>query len=143
MKWKRVAAVFPAIGAALAPKLTCPMCWPAYSAVLGALGLGFLVSERYLLALTAAFSVLALAALAFRASERRGYGPAALGLFAIVLTLAGKFALNSLPLRSTGVALLLFSSVWSSLPRRAATPCPKCVPSSSEPTQWSAQKKSL
>ena len=37
---RTVLAFFPAIGAALLPKLTCPLCWPAYTAVLNALGVG-------------------------------------------------------------------------------------------------------
>jgi hypothetical protein len=44
-----------AIPAALAstlPVLGCPLCWPAYAALLSSLGLGFLVYERYLLPLT-------------------------------------------------------------------------------------------
>jgi hypothetical protein len=119
------------------------MCWPAYAGVLSTLGLGFLVSERYFFAVSAAFLLLAVAALGFRASERRGYGPAILGLLAVVLILAGKFGLDSMPLMYSGVGLLLFSSVWNSFPRRAATSCPKCVPSASGLIQLSAQEKTL
>lgn len=142
MTWKRAAAVLPGVGVALLPKLTCPMCWPAYAGLLTTLGLGFLVSEGYLFTLTAAFLLLAVAALAFRASERRGYGPAALVACALVLILAGKFGLDSMPLMYSGVGLLLVSSVWNSFPRRAVASCSKCVPSVSGLIQLSAQEKS-
>ena len=39
--FRAVVASLPAIGGALLPKLTCPLCWPAYAALLGALGLEF------------------------------------------------------------------------------------------------------
>src|SRR5215469_2153158 len=69
-------------GVSMLPKLLCPACWPAYAGVLSSIGLGFLISTAYLLPLTAGFLVLALGALAFRAAERRGYGPFLVGLFA-------------------------------------------------------------
>ena len=141
MTWKRAVGILPGVGVALLPKLTCPMCWPAYAGLLSTLGLGFLISERYFFTLTAAFLLLSVTALAFRASERRGYGPAALGLLAVVLILASKFELDSLPLMYSGVGLLLLSSIWNSFPRRAETPCPKCVPSDSGLIQLSAQEK--
>ncbi len=52
MTWKRFAAVLPGVGASLLPKLTCPLCWPAYAGLLTTLGLGFLMSERYLFGVT-------------------------------------------------------------------------------------------
>ena len=45
----QLAALLPAIGAALLPKLTCPACWPAYAAVLSALGVSFVDYTPYLL----------------------------------------------------------------------------------------------
>ena len=129
MTWKRTAAVLPSIGVALLPKLTCPICWPAYAGLLTTFGLGFLASERDLLIVTIALLVFSVAALAFRASERRGYGPAAFGGVASALIVAGKFVFDSLALTYTGIILLLLSSVWNSFPRRAAASCPNCVPS--------------
>src|SRR5258708_6952526 len=79
MMWKRIVATFPGVGVALLPKLTCPMCWPAYAGLLTTLGLGFLISERYLFRITAAFLLVSVGALAFGARGRRGYGPAGLG----------------------------------------------------------------
>lgn len=108
----------------------CPACWPVYGGVLSALGLGFLLSFRYLLPLTAFFLFIALFTLAFRASARRGYGPFAAGLAAAALILCGKFSLESNALAYSGAALLVASSLWNSWPHKTeAARCPKCAPS--------------
>lgn len=131
MTWRRTVAVLPGIGVALLPKLTCPMCWPAYATLLTTLGLGFLISAHYLFAVTALLLLLSIGALAFRAHERRGYSPAVLGIFGAAVTLLGKFQFESLPAMYSGVVLLVAASVWNIWPQRAATECPKCVPSDS------------
>ncbi len=72
--WRQSILAVPSIGVSVLPKLACPACWPAYAGLLTSIGLGFLISVRYLLPLTIAFLVLALAAMLFRARDRRGYG---------------------------------------------------------------------
>lgn len=128
--WKRSLAVVPGIGISLLPKLMCPMCWPAYAGVVSALGLGFLISTKYLLPLTVAFLTITAAALGFRASRRYGYGPLGLGLLAAVVILIGKFYFDTTPAAHAGVGLLIAASLWNSWPRRAAIPpaCPACIP---------------
>ena|SRR2546430_17173920 len=71
---KRTLVALPGMGVSLLPKLMCPACWPAYAGIVSALGLGFLVSTKYLLLLTAAFLSITLASLGFRASRRHGFG---------------------------------------------------------------------
>ena len=78
--WKQSLAVLPGIAVSLLPKLMCPMCGPAYAGLVSALGLGFLISTKYLLPLTVAFLAIAATVLGFRASRRHGYGPLWLGL---------------------------------------------------------------
>src|SRR5215470_16010010 len=95
MTWRRSVALFPGIGVALMPKLICPLCWPAYAGLLSTVGLGFLIDSRNLLIVTALFLIVAVAALAFRARQRRGYGPATAGLAASFFILFGKFYLES------------------------------------------------
>src|SRR5258707_11680023 len=95
--WKQGLLTAPGIGIALLPKLACPLCWPAYAAVLSSVGLGFLISTAYLLPFTIAFFILTLIALAFRAKQRRGYGPLGLGLVGSAAVLIGKFYLDSNP----------------------------------------------
>ena len=76
------AAALPGIGFAMLPKIACPACWPAYAGLLSSFGISFLIEVRYLLPLTAAFLAVAVGALAWRAPNRRGYGPAAVGVAA-------------------------------------------------------------
>ena len=120
MTWKRVAAVLPGVGASLLPKLTCPMCWPAYAGLLSALGLGFLMSERYLFGVTTVFLIISVGALAFRFRERRGVAPAILGFAGAAVVLVGKFGSESTPAIYAGLSVLIAASLWNSWPRRSA-----------------------
>ncbi len=121
-------ALLPMIGTALAPKLVCPACWPAYAGFLSALGLGFINYSPYLLPLNVAFLATVLATLAWRAGSRRGYAPFALGLLAAATVLAGKFRFDSGAATYAGVALLVGASAWNAWPRRSPTAsCPACV----------------
>ena len=116
--WKHGLIAVPGIGASLLPKLACPLCWPAYAGVLSSVGLGFLISSRYLLPLTAAFLVLALIALAFRAKNRHGYGPLMLGVVAAVGILVGKFRWESSAALYFAVGLLVVALLWNAGPHR-------------------------
>ena len=127
MTWRRSAAALPGIGVALMPKLICPLCWPAYAGLLSAVGLGFLISSRNLLIVTAAFLIVAVTALAFRARQRRGYGPGIAGLAASVFILLGKFYLESPITMYAALGVLVAASVWNSWPVRLAASCPQCV----------------
>lgn len=121
--------IVPAVGVSLLPKLACPACWPAYAGLLGAVGLGFLTDTAYLLPLTSLFLVVAVGALGWRASRRRGYGPFALGLLAASVVIVGKFFFDSNPEMYGGIALLVGASLWNSWPRSSAsTACPNCEP---------------
>jgi hypothetical protein len=130
--WKRSLALLPGVGVSLLPKLICPMCWPAYAGVVSALGLGFLISTRYLLPLTVAFLAITAAALGFRAPQRHGYGPLWLGLVASAVILTGKFYFDTARAVYVGVGLLIAASVWNSWPRRSVrtAACHACVPAS-------------
>jgi hypothetical protein len=101
------------------PKLICPVCSPAYAAVLSSLGLGFLVSTTYLPPVTVAFLGVAVGALAFGASNRRGLRPFGIGVIAASSVVAGKFWLDSATITYAGVGLLVVASVWNVTPRRA------------------------
>jgi hypothetical protein len=129
--WRSSLAMVPAIGTALLPKVACPACWPAYAGVLGSLGLSFLLDDAYLFPLTAAFLLVAVGALAFRARSRRGFGPLALGSAAALFVLIGKFAWDSDASMYLGLALLVTASLWNSWPRAAPKSCPACEGSQS------------
>ena len=127
--WRQTLLTLPGIGVALLPKLACPMCWPLYAGILSSMGLGFLISEAYLLPFTIAFLAVTLAVLYFRAKDRRGYGPLLLGLIASALIVAGKFFLDSTPIMYGGVVLLVAASVWNTWPLRInKAVCGNCTP---------------
>jgi hypothetical protein len=114
--WRQGILALPGVGVSVLPKFVCPVCWPAYAGLLSSLGLSFLVSTRYLMPLTGAFLVLALAALGFRANRRRGYGPFHLGLVAAIAILLGKFVWESTPAVYSAVGFLALASVWNAWP---------------------------
>ncbi|MGI8961711.1 MAG: MerC family mercury resistance protein [Bryobacteraceae bacterium] len=119
---KRMLLALPGVGVSLLPKLMCPACWPAYAGIISALGLGFLISEKYLLSLTFIFLAITTTALAFRASKRHGYGPFWLGLIAGAVILTGKFYFDAAQATYTGIGLLIAASIWNSWPRTATVP---------------------
>ena len=110
-RWKLL--TIPGIGLSLLPKLACPLCWPAYAGLLSSLGLGFLVSDKYLLPVTSVFLVIAVGALAFGAKHWHGYGPLGLGVVSSGGVLLGKFVWESKPTIYAAVGLLVIASVWS------------------------------
>lgn len=105
-------AVFPVIGTVLVPGLTCPACWPAYTALLSSLGLGFVNYTPYLLPLTVLFLALALSLLGYRAKKSQKKVPFVLGLVAASMILTGRFLFVSNFAFYGGIALLIFASIW-------------------------------
>ena len=140
MTWKRAAAFVPGVGVALLPKLTCPMCWPAYAGLLTTLGLGFLMSERYLFRVTAVFLLISVGALAFRYQERRGIAPAVLGLAGAAVVLIGKFQFESIVAMYAGLSVLIAASLWNSWPQRSTESCPQCAHSGDDLIQLRAKR---
>ncbi len=127
--WKQATVTLPSVGISLLPKLMCPACWPAYAGIVSALGLGFLISTKYLLALTAVFLAISVAGLAFRSARRRGLGPFWIGLVAAAVILIGKFGFDSTYMTYTGIGLLISASLWNSWPRRPEPRrCETCTP---------------
>ena len=116
--WRQSIFPVPSIGVSVLPKLACPACWPAYAGLLTSIGLGFLISARYLLPVTIAFLALALAAMLFRARDRRGYAPFLLAVLAASIVLLGKFSWDSRAIEYGAIALLVVASPWNTWPRR-------------------------
>jgi mercuric ion transport protein len=115
-------AALPSVGVALLPKLTCPVCWPAYTALLSSAGIGFVDYTPYLLPSIVLFLAITLSALVFRARARRGYGPFLLGVLGAVSVVTGKFIIESELGLYLGVGLLLGASVWNIWPHRLKRP---------------------
>jgi len=124
--WRSSLATLPGIGLAFLPKLACPACWPAYAGVITSLGLGFLLDVRWLFPLTAAFLLVAVVALGFRARRRRGWGPFLVGLSASGIVLGGKFGFESDVAMYTGLGLLVAASIWNTWPGRGVPACRAC-----------------
>lgn len=123
----RMLSALPAVGGALLPKLTCAACWPAYTALLGALGVEFVDYTPYLLPITLAALVVALFGLGWRAKSRRGFGPLALGIAASAVIVVGKFVFDSDNVAYIGAATLIGATVWNLWPRRTdAGNCGAC-----------------
>lgn len=109
-------AIIPAVGVALLPKLVCPACWPAYAGLLSAMGLSFVDYTPYLLPFTAIFLIIAVTALGYGATKRRGYKPFMSGLIASIILLAGKFYFESDTAMYVGLTLLVMASLWNTWP---------------------------
>ena len=132
--WKQNLLAAPGIGLSLLPKIACPACWPAYAGLLSSIGLSFLIpNAAYLLPLTAAFLLIALGTLAFRARSRRGYTPLAVGTIAASLILLGKFSLASNALFYAGLGLLILASAWNSWPVASRCGCAPAAGSFNNP----------
>jgi len=127
---KPLLLTIPGVVVSLIPSLSCPLCWPAYAALLSSLGLGFVGTSKYLFPLTAALLAVAIGGLVWRARSK-GYGPSAFGLLSAAMILPGKFFLASSTLTYAGVALLALASAWSLVLRRSASSvsCSTCAPS--------------
>lgn len=115
-------AALPSIGIAMLPKLTCPICWPAYTALLSSAGVGFVDYTPYLLPAMIVFLGITLWALAFRARARRGYGPFCLGVLGALGILLGKFVFETEPGLYLGTGFLVGASLWNIWPSRSSTP---------------------
>ena len=113
----------PGISIALLPKLACPVCWPFYSGIVSSVGLGFLISTKYLLPLTIAFLVLTLGGLAYRAKQRRRFKPFVFGIVGAAAVLLGKFDLESNLVTFTGIVVLVVACVWNMSPLPAVGSC--------------------
>lgn len=132
-RWQAVAASLPAVGTALLPKLTCPLCFPAYAALLGALGLEFVDYTPYLLPLTAAFLLVVVFVLVRQFRATGNVFPLLLGIVASALVLTGKFQLESDWLMLGGVALLVAAVFLGGRAKPdAVASCPACAPDGSE-----------
>ena len=127
--WRLNGAMLPTVGVAFLPKLACPACWPAYAGLLSSLGIGFFDYTPYLLPLTVVFVLIAVAALAYRAQQRRGYKPLLVGLLAAGTLLIGKFHYDNDAAMYAGLSLLVAASLWNTWPRSqsAGASCPACM----------------
>ncbi len=109
----------PGIGVALLPKLACPLCWPAYAALVSALGLSFLLTAAVLFWLTAILLLATVLALAIGSRKRHGHGPTFAATLASLMILIGKFGVESELLAYGGIAVLIAAALWNAWARNS------------------------
>lgn len=86
------------------------------------MGLAFLLRTTYLLPLMVGALVVAVTGLGFRARQRHGYGPLALGILSAGVLMVGRFVVVSDVMMYCGGGLLIVASVWNSWPRKQTAP---------------------
>ena len=117
-------AALPGVGVALVPKVVCPLCSPAYAALLSSVGLPFLATATYLLPLTLVFVTVAVGSLYVGAKPRRDLRPFWVGVVAAASVVSSKFWFDSVFMIYFGVALLIAASTWNAMSKRRV--CPAC-----------------
>ena len=142
-RWRALSAAMPGIGVSLLVAAKCPACWLAYAGLLTMPGVAWLLGETSLMLLTVGLLLIALVSLAYRAKDRRGYGPLALGIVAASLILLEKWWLPSPWLLALGLALLVGASLLNAWPRQAIAldSCAACASHESEGKTESTQLK--
>jgi mercuric ion transport protein len=108
--------------AGMLPVVSCAACWPAYTAVLAGLGIGFVDYSAYLLPLMIVLSGIGLAGLYYRARYRHGFLPFAIGVIGAAVIFIGRFALELDAALVPGTALFLLAAVWNSWPQKRSVP---------------------
>lgn len=115
-RWLTFIMAIPSIFLALLPKLTCPMCWPAYTALFASLGIGFINYSPYVPIIIIGLLTISLFSLGYKASLRRGYLPFALGLFGSVsIFVSHILSLGSFMFYFGSVALIA-AAIWNAWP---------------------------
>src|SRR5687767_12286896 len=91
----RLLPVFPAAAMAVLSTLGCPGCWPAYAAVLSAVGLGSFMEGPHVPYVTGGLLAAALVPPGLDAARGHGMVPLLLGILAVALVVVGNFVLGS------------------------------------------------
>ncbi len=117
-KWIAFITAVPSIFIALLPKLTCPICWPAYTALLAALGLNFANYTPYLPIIISVLLIISLVSIGYKARSRHGYSPFWLGVVASLSIIAGQFIWYSQALFFSGSILLISAAIWNAWPNK-------------------------
>lgn len=107
-------AALPTIGVALLPKLTCAACWPAYSAVLASVGVGFFDYTPYLSGLLAAAIAITGIVLVRQARRQHRYAPLLLGAVGASILMVAKVGFDDMTMSYVGAVLFALATFWSS-----------------------------
>jgi len=112
--WMASLAAIPAVAISSLPSLTCPLCWPLYTSVLGSLGLTFFNYTPYLFPMTSVFLGVAVASVWYQAKRTGlGYAPVGLAMVSAGAILAGKFLIPNLWILVPGALGLVMAVFWN------------------------------
>ncbi|GJQ27815.1 MAG: hypothetical protein HBSAPP02_28470 [Phycisphaerae bacterium] len=111
--WLRALAALPAAVLPLLPSFTCPLCLPAYAAVLSSFGLGFVLDNRVQRPLILLFLAVAVGSVAWSARERRARGRLVVVVLASIAVIAGRIVWNIPSLVYAGILGLVAGAVWN------------------------------
>lgn len=111
--WLRALAALPAAVLPLLPSFTCPLCLPAYAAVLSSLGLGFVLDNRVQRPLILVFLAVAVASVVWSARGRRALGPLVVVVLASAAVIVGRIISNIPWVLYAGILGLVAGSMWN------------------------------
>lgn len=97
----------------LLPKVVCPPCWPACSAVLGASGIGFVDYAPAVPCVIAVFAVFAIGGLGRAALRTKRFGPPLVGTPGAALMVLSASTTGGRNLALAGALALLFACARS------------------------------
>jgi hypothetical protein len=102
----------------------CPACIPLYAGILSAFGISTTGYTAYAIWLIPIMVLISLGTLFYKARQRRGYAPFALGFLSSAGLLMGKFILANDMIFYISVAGLILSSIWNIWPQHKG--CDSC-----------------
>lgn len=111
--WLKSVLVVPGAVLPLLPAATCPACIAAYTGVVSAFGLGFLVNERVVVPLIVFFLALSVATVGWAWRTHRRIGPLGATLAGAVVVVLGRVVFLVPVLVYLGVALLIAGTAWN------------------------------
>ena len=119
-KWIAFFAAIPSVLIAFLPKLTCPMCWPSYTALLTSFGINFANYTPYLPVIIVSLLMVSLISIGYKAKSRRGYNPLWLGVVASLGIITGQIIWDSKIVFFSGSTLLIIAAIWNAWPNKKA-----------------------
>lgn len=115
----------PTVGAVFVPKMVCPSCIPALTALASSTGISVMEFKPFLTLFTFTLLSVAVLSLSYKARQRRGNGPFYLGLLSSAIMLLGQYRWQSTEMIYVGIAMLIAASIWNAWPKKGA--CSACL----------------
>lgn len=119
--FKRLAPVTSFLSSLLA--IVCPLCIPAFGALLASIGLGFALNFQFLRGLVVALLFISICSLAWSARLHKQWFIFFSGTLGAVLVYTGRYVWFNLALMLVGAFILIGTSLWNV---RAKFACEEC-----------------